>query len=252
MVRPFMLRRTKLSVAPELPAKTETVYRIELSAEERAIYEAIRLHAVNNADTDEEGRIELLNSLLKLRQACCHPSLVRDAEWESPLSSKVSALLESLGECLPEGHRVLVFSSFVRLLEIVSRELNKRKIHHRMLYGATPTARRREMVESFSKCEFPVFLISLKAGGTGLTLTQADHVFHLDPWWNPAAEDQATDRSHRIGQMNPVTVIKFVARDTVEERVLALHESKRELVSAVVDESGPGVPFSLQELRALL
>ncbi len=243
----FILRRRKQMVAPQLPAKLETVHRIDLSREEREFYNRIRRGALQ---MQKEDRISLLTALTRLRQACCDPALV-DEQWTAP-SSKITAAVEMLAEVSAEGHQILVFSQFVSLLNRLARHLDEEGLHYRTLYGSTVVEERRALVEDFQKAQFRIFLISLKAGGTGLTLTRADYVLHLDPWWNPAVEDQATDRAHRIGQTQTVNVYRFIARETVEEKVLELHQSKRELAEAVLSQDGSPSVLSVEDLKALL
>jgi SNF2 family DNA or RNA helicase len=243
----FILRRRKQMVAPQLPEKLETVHRIDLSAEEREFYNAIRRAAL---EMQKEDRISLLTALTRLRQACCDPALV-DEQW-SATSSKIAAAVEMLSEVSAEGHQILVFSQFVSLLNRLARQLDEEGLHYRTLYGSTLVEERRALVEEFQQGQFRIFLISLKAGGTGLTLTRADYVLHLDPWWNPAVEDQATDRAHRIGQTQTVNVYRLIARETVEEKVLELHRSKRELAEAVLSQDGSPSVLSLEDLKALL
>ncbi|MBS2039427.1 TerB family tellurite resistance protein [bacterium] len=243
----FILRRRKQMVAPQLPEKLETIYRIDLSNEERDFYNQIRRAAL---EMQKEDRISLLTALTRLRQACCDPALVDD-QWKAA-SSKITAAVEMLAEVSAEGHQILVFSQFVSLLNRLARQLDEEGLDYRTLYGSTGVEERRSLVDEFQQGQFRIFLISLKAGGTGLTLTRADYVLHLDPWWNPAVEDQATDRAHRIGQTQTVNVYRLIARETVEEKVLELHQSKRELAEAVLAQDGsPGV-LSLDDLKALL
>ncbi len=243
----FILRRRKKMVAPQLPAKLETVHRIDLSRLEREFYNQIRRGALQ---MQKEDRISLLTALTRLRQACCDPALVDD-QWQAP-SSKISAAVEMLAEVSAEGHQILVFSQFVSLLNRLARQLDEEGLGYRSLYGSTVVEERRSLVEDFQQGKFRIFLISLKAGGTGLTLTRADYVLHLDPWWNPAVEDQATDRAHRIGQTQTVNVYRLIARDTVEEKVLELHQSKRELAEAVLSQDGSPSVLSVEDLKALL
>lgn len=243
----FILRRRKKMVAPQLPAKLETVHRIDLSSDEREFYNQIRRGALQ---MQKEDRISLLTALTRLRQACCDPALVDD-QWKAP-SSKISAAVEMLSEVSGEGHQILVFSQFVSLLNRLARQLDEEGLSYRTLYGSTVVEERRALVEDFQQGKFRIFLISLKAGGTGLTLTRADYVLHLDPWWNPAVEDQATDRAHRIGQTQTVNVYRLIARETVEEKVLELHQSKRELAEAVLAQDGSPSVLSVEDLKALL
>ncbi len=243
----FILRRRKEAVAPQLPPKLETIYRIDLSSEERRLYNSIRRQALQVKSDD---RISLLSALTRLRQVCCDPGIL-DREW-SQSSSKVNTAVEMLGEVVAEGHQVLVFSQFVSLLRRVAQQLDQEGLPYRELYGSTPVEERRHLVNEFQKGRFRIFLISLKAGGPGLTLTQAEYVIHLDPWWNPAVEDQATDRAHRIGQTRTVNVYRFIARETVEEKVLELHARKRELARAVLDQDGIPKILTVDDLRALI
>jgi SNF2 family DNA or RNA helicase len=257
VIKPFLLRRTKGEVAKELPAKTEVEVPIALSPEEHALYEDARLAAVASLGTgigvkrgDRDKRFEILAALTRLRLLASHPKLY-DAT-STVTSSKLRRLRELLDEMRDAGHRALVFSQFTSHLALVRDALAA--AGHRLLYldGQTPAARRGELVAEFQAGAADAFLISLKAGGTGLNLTAADYVIHLDPWWNPAVEDQATDRAHRIGQDKPVTVYRLVARGTVEEKILALHGSKRALVASVLDGTGAAAKLSTRDLMQLL
>ena len=243
LTAPFLLRRLKSQVLDELPPRTDINLDVELSPQERAIYENLREQALHSSDP-----LQLLAQLTRLRQACCHPQLVG---VPGP-SSKFAAFME-LGEELRAGrHRVLVFSQFVELLQLLRSRLQEAGWSHLYLDGSTPSAQRPALVAEFQKGETDFFLISLKAGGTGLNLTAADYVVHLDPWWNPAAEDQASDRAHRIGQTRPVTVYRLVAQDTLEERVLNLHAHKRELAQSVLEGRENEARLNAAELLALL
>jgi SNF2 family DNA or RNA helicase len=266
LLRPFLLRRTKEAVAPELPAKTEVLRLVDLSAEERRLYEQTRLAALSTlgrrkeaagkeeghgeGNKDGQARIEILAALTRLRQLACHPRL-GDATSTAP-SSKLRALLEVLDEVREAGHRALVFSQFTRFLDLAHAALAAEGFRLLALDGSTPPAQREARVAAFQRGEADAFLISLRAGGTGLNLTAADYVIHLDPWWNPAVEDQATDRAHRIGQRRAVTVIRLVARGTVEEAVLSLHADKRGLAASVLDGGESAAPLGTEELLALL
>lgn len=235
-VAPFMLRRLKRDVALELPPKTEVVLECELDGEERLVYESVL--AASRGDVmrhlaEESNLLSVLEVLLRLRQACCHVGLLPGQT--AATSSKVRLLLESLDYSIEQGHRALVFSQWTSLLDLVEPQLRERGISFGRIDGGT--ADRDGVMRDFQRPDGPnVLLLSLKAGGVGLNLTAADHVYILDPWWNPAVEDQAADRAYRIGQVNPVLVHRLVARDTVEERVLALQAHKRELLSAAVGE----------------
>jgi SNF2 family DNA or RNA helicase len=248
----FVLRRTKQQVAPELPPRTEVVVQAELSPEERRVYDAIRAttrREVVEKLQDGAPLFQALEALLRLRQAACHTALVPGQSAER--SAKVDLLLEVLESAVSEGHKALVFSQWTSLLDRVEGPLRESGIDFLRLDGSTRD--RGAVVEAFQdEAGPPVLLISLKAGGTGLNLTAADNVFILDPWWNPAVEDQAADRAHRIGQDRPVLVTRLVARDTVEERILALQESKRALARAALSDAGPAAALTRDELLDLL
>ena len=234
VVRPFLLRRTKQKVAPELPARTETVRLVTLSPGERDRYESERLaavHALAAADPIT-GRFAMLAAISRLRRLACNVKLVDDNT--SLGSSKLAQVLEIVDELRAAGHRALVFSQFTSHLALVREALDARGVTYQYLDGQTPAGERERLVAAFQAGQGELFLLSLKAGGTGINLTGADYVLHLDPWWNPAAEDQATDRAHRIGQVKPVTVVRLVAKDTIEEAVLALHDEKRELAESLL------------------
>ncbi|HEX5751166.1 MAG TPA: DEAD/DEAH box helicase [Archangium sp.] len=252
VVRPFLLRRTKAEVARELPARVETVVPITLSEGERRLYEDTRLAALARL-ADAKGpkkRFEVLAALTRLRLAACHPRLV---DGDSPLpASKLERLLEVVEAVRAGGGRALVFSQFVKHLALVREALEGRGVPLQYLDGQTPAAERETRVAAFQRGEGDVFLISLKAGGTGLNLTAADHVLHLDPWWNPAVEDQATDRAHRIGQTKPVTVMRLISEGTIEEAILALHEEKRDLANSLLSEADGAAALSTEQLLGLL
>ncbi|MBA2649695.1 MAG: DEAD/DEAH box helicase [Legionella sp.] len=251
-IKPFMLRRTKNQVAKELPLKTNVICPIELTGAQRDLYETIRMSMekkVRDAIAKQglgKSHILLLDALLKLRQVCCDPRLLPFTQTtiDPPASAKLEALMELLDNLVEEGRRVLVFSQFTSMLSLIEQELNNKKIVYLKLTGQTKN--RQTMVETFQQGQVPVFLISLKAGGTGLNLTKADTVIHFDPWWNPAVEDQATDRTHRIGQLNPVFVYKLITSGTVEEAILKMQERKRQLVEGVLS-TDPAKTMSLSE-----
>ncbi len=242
MVHPFILRRTKEQVAPELPPRTEEIVYTEMHADQRKVYDKTKAYYQNLllGMIEKEGmakaRMKVLEGLLRLRQICNHPKLV-NANYDGP-ASKFEGLLETLITLRDEGHKALVFSQFVQMLKLVQKDLDRLKIPYEFLTGQTRD--RQERVDSFQQNpDIPFFLISLKAGGVGLNLTAADYVIHIDPWWNPAVEMQATDRAHRIGQDKPVFIYKMIAKDTVEDKILQLQERKREVVRQVVGaESG--------------
>ena len=237
-ITPFMLRRTKALVAHELPPKVETVMRVELSGQQADLYETIRLSmekAVREALNSKglaKSQITILDALLKLRQICCDPHLLKlDAAKKVKASAKLEQLMELLPEMLAEGRRILLFSQFTSMLSLIETELAKRKLPWVKLTGQSQ--KRDALIEQFTSGQVPLFLISLKAGGVGLNLPQADTVIHYDPWWNPAVETQATDRAHRIGQTQSVWVVKLVAQGTIEERILALQERKAALADSM-------------------
>ena len=238
LVKPLILRRLKGDVLDDLPEKTEITIPVELGTAERTAYEACRRHALATlAEQDgEANRMSILAELTRLRRFCCHPSLVLGSN-EVP-SAKLEALVGILEGLRLSGHRALVFSQFTDYLAIVRKMMTSHGWSHCYLDGATPTAERERLVNAFQSGEGDFFVISLKAGGTGLNLTSADYVILLDPWWNPAVENQAADRAHRIGQKNPVTVYRLIASDTVEERVLELHKEKKAIAEDVLDGTG--------------
>jgi superfamily II DNA or RNA helicase len=257
-VRPYILRRTKNAVARELPAKTHLVRAISLTGAQRELYESIRVAA--HADVRRHIRtrglggatIAILDALLKLRQACCDPRLVAgDAAREVSGSAKLDVLLEMIGQQLGDGRRILVFSQFARMLGLISEGLLARGVGHVTLTGSTPD--RQKPIDAFQTGRADVFLISLKAGGAGLNLVGADTVIHYDPWWNPAAQAQATDRAHRIGQTKPVFVHDLIVAGSVEERMLSLQRHKRDLADAILEpESRQGGRLSERDVDDLL
>lgn len=232
LVAPFVLRRLKANVLTDLPPKTEITLPIELGKDERTAYEACREYALASLKGNEENRISILAELTRLRRFCCHPSLVLPNFKDS---AKLEALSKLLSDLKSAGHRALVFSQFTDYLAIVRRLLDEKGWPCCYLDGTTPIAERARAVAAFQAGEGDFFLISLKAGGTGLNLTSASYVVLLDPWWNPAVENQAADRVHRIGQRNPVTVYRLIAAKTVEERVLELHQEKLKIAEDVLD-----------------
>lgn len=219
MIRPFVLRRTKSEVLKDLPGRTDVQVDVALSKREQRLYEETRLAAIADLASGDgrDKRFRILAALTKLRQLACHPRLV-DASWQRG-SAKLDAFLEVVAELREGGHRALVFSQFTRHLALLREALDEREVAYLYLDGRTPARQRQRRVDAFQAGEGELFLISLKAGGKGLNLTGADYVIHLDPWWNPAVEDQATDRAHRIGQTRPVTVYRLVAQRTIEEQL---------------------------------
>jgi superfamily II DNA or RNA helicase len=256
-ISPHLLRRKKVDVARELPPKTEVTVRISMGEAQARYYEA--LHATTRQDirrlleesNPDARRIHILDALLRLRQACCDPRLLPDTDAHDLGSAKLDHLLDMLQSLTEEGHRVLVFSQFASMLQLISTALREHKLKHLMLTGATQD--RQSLVERFQRGEVPIFLISLKAGGVGLNLTAADTVIHYDPWWNPASEEQATDRAYRIGQDKPVFVYRLICQDTLEENIVALQERKRELQQAVTETAAlMGGGISDEEMAMLM
>jgi SNF2 family DNA or RNA helicase len=242
-IGPFLLRRTKTEVRPDLPERIEQVTYCDLSKEQRSIYQQVMeggraklLEIAGQKQASGKARMMVLSSILRMRQVCCDARLldIEKDKLKEP-SSKLDLFTELLDEALDGGHRILVFSQFVKMLSILRETLEAREVDYCYLDGGT--TQRGKVVQRFQNSQIPVFLISLKAGGTGLNLTGADTVVHFDPWWNPAIEAQATARAHRIGQTQTVTSYKLVARDTIEEKILALQQRKQTQLSAML-ESG--------------
>ena len=254
LIQPFILRRRKNDVLDELPEKTEITLTVELSQEERAFYEALRRQAVENIENTagdaSDKRFKILAELMKLRQAACNPRMVKE-DTDLP-SSKLNLFAETVEELRAEGHKALVFSQFVKHLKIIEEWVQKQGIPYQYLDGSTPLPQRDKAIRAFQSGDGDLFLISLKAGGFGLNLTAADYVLHLDPWWNPAVEDQASDRAHRIGQQRPVTIYRLVAEDTIEEKIVKLHGDKRELADSLLDGTEVSAKMSAEELLELI
>lgn len=255
LIRPFVLRRRKDEVLTELPPRTDNIRFAVLSKAERKRYEEERLKSLvmltENQKPGEDKRFQVLAALTRLRQLACHPKLV-DASWKQKTSAKLDAFLELIEELQEGSHKALVFSQFVQHLGILRQALDDRDVKYLYLDGQTSPKRRKELVQAFQNGEADFFLISLKAGGTGLNLTAADYVIHMDPWWNPAVEDQASDRAHRIGQEKSVTVFRIVAKGTIEEQILSLHDQKRQLVSDVLDGTDQAAKLSTDDLVDLI
>lgn len=257
LVQPFILRRSKSKVLEELPSRTEITLSVELTKEEAAFYDAVRKRAVDkltdlssSGEQQQPAHLEILAEIMRLRRACCHPKLVLPESGLS--SSKLKLFGETIDELLAGKHKVLVFSQFVDHLSILREELERRGVSYQYLDGSTPVKKRQQRVNAFQSGEGDVFLISLKAGGTGLNLTAADYVIHMDPWWNPAVEDQAADRAHRIGQQRPVTIYRLITRGTIEEQILELHQSKRDLADSLLEGTDGSSRLSAEELLAML
>ncbi|MBU5636361.1 DEAD/DEAH box helicase [Geomonas sp. Red69] len=256
LIQPFILRRTKNQVLEELPPRTEITIPVELGMEEVALYEAIRKSALDNlagvgkVEGKGELHLKILAEIMRLRRACCNPRLVLP---DSAIpSAKLAAFAEILDELRENRHKALVFSQFVGHLQIIRGYLDRAGIPYQYLDGSTPAPERKLRVDAFQSGAGDLFLISLKAGGVGLNLTAADYVIHMDPWWNPAVEDQASDRAHRIGQQRPVTIYRLVAKGTIEEKIVGLHQQKRGLADSLLDESDLSGKASVEELLALL
>ncbi|MBW4442722.1 MAG: DEAD/DEAH box helicase [Plectolyngbya sp. WJT66-NPBG17] len=254
LIQPFLLRRTKSQVLQELPSRTEIVLHVELSTEERLFYEALRKSAMERlAESDApagQKHLQVLAEIMKLRRSCCNSRLV------TPKSDLPSAKLQLFGEVLEEllenRHKVLVFSQFVDHLKFLREFLDKKAIAYQYLDGSTSIPERKKRIEAFQSGTGDVFLISLKAGGTGLNLTAADYVIHMDPWWNPAVEDQASDRAHRIGQQRPVTIYRLVAKDTIEDQIVDLHQHKRDLADSLLEGTEISGKVSTDDLLKLI
>jgi len=254
LIQPFILRRTKSQVLQELPSRTEILLQVELSKEEMAFYEALRREAIaklTESDFNAGAKhLQVLAEIMKLRRACCNTQLVKP-EMILP-SSKLQLFGEVLSELLENRHKALVFSQFVDHLHLIRAYLDQQKISYQYLDGSTPAKERKKRVDAFQAGEGDVFLISLKAGGTGLNLTAADYVIHMDPWWNPAVEDQASDRAHRIGQQRPVTIYRLVSKNTIEEKIVDLHQHKRDLADSLLEGSDISGKISTDELLRLI
>ncbi len=261
-IRPFLLRRKKSEVAQDLPEKTVVTRVLALSPEEHHAYERLRLALIADIERGDdevrldaaERRVQILAALTRLRLCACHPVFAADVvdEGQVPIGTKQRVLVELVDELRAAGHKCLVFSQFVRHLTLARRFLDESGAQTLLLTGQTPAADRRDLVEQFQKGDADVFLISLRAGGFGLNLTRASYVVHLDPWWNPAVEAQASDRAHRIGQTLPVTVVRLVAGATLEEPILDLHERKRALADGILEGSDVASKLELDELLSLV
>jgi len=254
LIQPFILRRLKSEVLEALPSRTEILRRVELEPKEMALYEALRQQALARLakldDTEGQKPLQILAEIMKLRRACCHPRLVLP---DTDLSgAKLAVFEEILEELLENRHKALVFSQFVDHLAILRETLDSKGVAYQYLDGSTPAPERKKRVDAFQSGQGDVFLISLRAGGLGLNLTAADYVIHMDPWWNPAVEDQAADRAHRIGQQRPVTIYRLVTKDTIEEKIVALHHHKRDLADSLLEGTGASGRISADELLRLL
>jgi superfamily II DNA or RNA helicase len=254
LIQPFILRRTKAQVLAELPPRTEIVLPVELTQEETALYESLRRDALEKLAAleapESQKSIQILAEMMKLRRACCNPQLV--APELGLQSSKLTVFARLLDDLLENRHKVLVFSQFVDHLTLIRKHLDARGIAYQYLDGATPMQERKKRVDAFQSGAGDVFLISLKAGGVGINLTAADYVIHMDPWWNPAVEDQASDRAHRMGQLRPVTIYRLVARHTIEEGIVELHKHKRDLADSLLEGSDLSARMSPTDMLKML
>ena len=254
LLSPFLLRRTKDDVLNELPEKTEITVRVELSPEEQALYDNLRQHAIANLEEGSGNALQVLAEITRLRQAACHPQLI-DASLTIN-SSKTQAFLNLAEELQKSGHRALVFSQFTSHLALIRQALDSSHVFSNDSYlyldGSTSATERARLVKQFQTGSQPLFLISLKAGGLGLNLTAADYVIHLDPWWNPAVEDQASDRAHRIGQERPVTIYRLISAGTIEEKIIRLHQNKRSMADALLQDAHMFSQISADDVIKLL
>ena len=259
MIAPFILRRRKKDVLPELPDKLEETVYVQLGAEQRKLYDARTTALLNrlSGQSDEayaQNKIEILSELLRLRQICCSPDLIyEDYTGEN---AKLDACMEYIEQALAGGHKMLIFSQFTSMLEIIAERLKSRNWGFYRITGDTPKQERAELVEQFqddAQTDIRIFLISLKAGGTGLNLTAADIVIHYDPWWNLSVQNQATDRTHRIGQSNVVSVFRLITKNTIEENILKLQQAKGDMAEKILDtEKASFGNLTREELLELL
>jgi len=250
LVAPFLLRRKKSEVLGELPPRTEITLELEPTDKEAAFLEALRRQSLAALEGQPGQALQVLAAITRLRRACCNPRLVH-ADSDLP-SSKLEAFMDLVEELRENGHRALVFSQFVDHLGLIREALDARGVSYQYLDGSTPARKRAAAVKAFQAGEGELFLISLKAGGTGLNLTAADYVIHMDPWWNPAVEDQASDRAHRMGQTRPVTVYRLVMKGSIEQKILALHAQKRQLADDLLSEAAVAGRMDADALMALL
>ena len=249
------MRRIKSKVLDELPPKIEQTIFIEPTDQEKNFYEALRRESIERISnlteaSEAQKRFSILAEITKLRRACCDSSLV-DNKIELP-NSKLEALDEIIKELKENNHRALVFSQYVGYLDIVRKRLDAQKITYQYLDGSNTQKQRQSSVEAFQSGEGDLFLISLKAGGVGLNLTSADYVIHLDPWWNPAIEDQASDRAHRMGQTRPVTIYRLVMKHSIEEKILKMHHDKRDLAISLLSDSDKSASLNQNDLLELI
>ena len=253
LIRPFILRRIKSEVLEELPPRTEITLHVAMSQEETHFYEALRQNALQALENNQENKgrhLQILTEIMKLRQACCHPRLI--APDTNISSAKLEVFAAVVDELLGGRHKALVFSQFIGHLQILREYLDGKGIAYKYLDGSTNSAKRKQQVDEFQSGESDLFLISLKAGGLGLNLTAADYVIHMDPWWNPAIEDQASDRAHRIGQTRPVTIYRLICKNSIEEKIVKLHQEKRDLAGSLLEGSDISAKMSTEDLLDLI
>ncbi len=253
LIRPFILRRLKSDVLEELPPRTEVTLHVAMGPEETHLYEALRQNALQTLENNQEkkGRhLQILTEIMKLRQACCHPRLIAPDTHIS--GAKLAVFSAVIDEIIGGRHKALVFSQFIGHLHILREYLDKQGIAYKYLDGTTSSGKRKQQVEEFQSGESDLFLISLKAGGLGLNLTAADFVIHMDPWWNPAIEDQASDRAHRIGQTRPVTIYRLICKNTIEEKIVKLHQEKRDLAGSLLEGSDISAKMNADDLLDLI
>ena len=255
-IKPFILRREKREVLDSLPEKTEIIIKCDMSAAQEKLYKTV-LDAAKKGIKNIKGKSERLNvltALLKLRQVCIHPKLLKELNGSDIESSKFELAKEKISELIDEGHKIVMFSQFTEMLDIMNTWTKQSNFYTERIDGTVSAKNRIEAVDRFQTSdEAGIFLISLKAGGVGLNLTAADYVIHLDPWWNPAIESQATDRVHRMGQQNKVFVYKLITSGTIEEKIQDLQESKKQLLSEIIDiDSAEEKALNFDEIKNLL
>ena len=255
-IKPFILRREKREVLASLPEKTEIIIKCDMSPGQETLYKTV-LDAAKKGIKNIKGKQERLNiftALLKLRQVCIHPQLLKEVGATDIESSKFELAKEKITELIDEGHKIVMFSQFTEMLDIISKWTHKKQFYTERIDGSVSAKARMDAVDRFQTSEKAgLFLISLKAGGVGLNLTAADYVIHLDPWWNPAIESQATDRVHRMGQQNKVFVYKLITSGTIEEKIQELQESKKQLLAEIIDiDTAAEKSLNFDEIKNLL